>query len=291
MYSLPRRGNPGDTCLVARTDDVVDGIKRMILEGKLRPGERLPVEKELAESLGVSRGSLREGIRALAILGIVKVRQGDGSYVTSLDVARLLAPMGFVVDLQGDGQLRHIHAIRSLLETEAARLAATRITDEALADAKALLDEAEDILCHAPEEHERLIEIDIAFHRIICGHTGNPVLVGLIESLVSRTVRARLWRSLREEGADYRTHEEHVAIWRALCSRDPERARVRMANHLLGIEESLHNLPLDQDEPLNQPAGEPDAGVGPPPGPPRNLVPRAGDAGRCDHLTSYVRCF
>lgn len=246
---------------MSRTDDVVDGIKRMILDGRLRPGERLPVEKELAETLGVSRGSLREGIRALAILGIVKVRQGDGSYITSLDVSRLLAPMGFVVDLHGDGQVRHIHAIRRLLESEAARLAAMRITDEALADAKALLDEAEHILSHAPQEHERLIETDIAFHRIIASHTGNPVLVGMIESLASRTVRDRLWRSLREDGADYRTHDEHVAIWRALRARDPECAQVRMASHLLNIEESLHDLPVDIDRPLTQPGGEPESAV------------------------------
>lgn len=215
----------------------------MILQGELRPGERLPVEKELAETLGVSRGSLREGIRALAILGIVKVRQGDGSYITSLDVSRLLAPMGFVVDLQGEGQARHIHAIRRLLESEAARLAATRITDAALADAQALLDEAEQVLNHAPQEHEQLIETDIAFHRIIASHTGNPVLVGMIESLVSRTLRDRLWRSLREDRADHRTHEEHVAILRALRARDPESAGIRMANHLLAIEESLYDRP------------------------------------------------
>lgn len=230
---------------MSRTDDVVDQIKRMILDGRLQPGERLPVEKELAETLGVSRGSLREGIRALAILGVVKVRQGDGSYITSLDVSHMLAPMGFVVDLQGEGHAPHIHAIRRLLECEAARLAATRITDAALAEARALLDEATQILSHTPQEHERLVETDIAFHRIIARHTGNPVLFGMIEALVSRTVRDRLWRSLREEGADHRTHEEHVAIWRALRARDPEAARARMANHLLGIEEFVRNLPVD----------------------------------------------
>lgn len=237
---------------MSRTDDVVNGIKHMILAGKLRPGERLPVERELAEALGVSRGPLREGIRALSILGIVNTRQGDGTYVTSLDVSRLLAPMGFVVDLQGPGHVRHIHAIRRLLESEAARLAATRITDEALAEARALLDEAERILSHAPAEHERLIETDIAFHRVIASHTGNPVLIGMIESLASRTVRERLWRSLRQEGADQRTHEEHVAIWRALRARDAEAARVRMANHLLGVEESLRDLPVDDDELLTE---------------------------------------
>jgi DNA-binding FadR family transcriptional regulator len=228
---------------MARTDEVIDGIKHMILEGRLRPGERLPVERELAETLGVSRGSLREGVRALSILGILNTRQGDGTYVTALDVSELLAPMGFVVDLQGEGQNRHVHAIRRLLECESARLAATRITDEALAEAKALLDEAERLLDKSPEEHERVIEIDIAFHRVIAAHTGNPVLVGMIEALASRTVRERLWRSLREESADRRTHAEHVAILRALEARDPDAARIRMANHLLGVEDSLTDLP------------------------------------------------
>lgn len=233
---------------MSRTDDVVNGIKHMILNGDLRPGERLPVEKELAETLGVSRGSLREGVRALSILGILNSRQGDGTYVTGLDVSRLLAPMGFVVDLQGDGQTRHIHAIRRLLECEAARLAATRITEAALSEAEALLDEAGRILDKTPEQHERIIEIDIAFHRAIAAHTGNPVLTGMIEALASRTVRERLWRSLREEGIDRRTHGEHHAIWRALRARDPESARVRMANHLLGVEDSLPFLPGDDED-------------------------------------------
>jgi GntR family transcriptional repressor for pyruvate dehydrogenase complex len=233
---------------MSRTDDVVNGIKHMILNGELRPGERLPVEKELAETLGVSRGSLREGVRALSILGILNSRQGDGTYVTELDVSQLLAPMGFVVDLQGDGQAREVHAIRRLLESEAARLAATRITDEALAEARALLDEAGRILDETPDEHERIIEIDIAFHRIIAAHTGNSVLTGMIEAFASRTVRARLWRSLREEGIDRRTHGEHFAILRALYYREPDNARIRMANHLLGVEDSLPFLPLDEDE-------------------------------------------
>lgn len=231
---------------MSRADVVIDSIKRMILDGVFRPGDRLPVEKDLAESLGVSRGSLREGISALSILGVVDTRQGDGTYITKLDVAQLLAPMGFVVDLEGRGDARHVHAIRRVLECEAARLAASRITDEALAEARGLLDEAVRIAGETPHDHERIIEIDIRFHRIIAAHTGNPVLVGLIDAFAGRTVRARLWRSLHEEGADLRTHGEHLAIWKALAARDPERARIRMANHLIGVEESLYALPEDQ---------------------------------------------
>ncbi|MFC0533636.1 FadR/GntR family transcriptional regulator [Phytohabitans kaempferiae] len=233
---------------MSRADEVINSIKHMILEGVFRPGDRLPIEKELAESLGVSRGSLREGISALSILGVVDTRQGNGTYITNLDVTQLLAPMGFVVDLEGRGDARHVHAIRRLLECEAARLAAARITDQALTEARALLDEATRIASEVPHDHECIIEIDINFHRIIAAHTGNPVLVGLIDAFAGRTVRARLWRSLHEEGADRRTHDEHLAIWKALAARDPERARIRMANHLIGVEESLNALP-DDDTP------------------------------------------
>jgi DNA-binding FadR family transcriptional regulator len=234
---------------MARTDDVVDGIKHMILDGALRPGDRLPIEKDRAESLGVSRGTLREGVSALSILGILNTRQGDGTYVTNLDVTRLLAPMGFVADLHGQGSAQHVHAVRRLLECEAARLAATRITEEALTQAGDLLDEAARILDQSPHDHERLIETDIAFHRVIAAHTGNPVLIGLIEAFAGRTVRARLWRSLHEEGADRRTHHEHVAILTALQARDPERVGIRMANHLLGVEEALLRLPESDPAP------------------------------------------
>ena len=137
-----------------------------------------------------------------------------------------------------------------MLECEAACLAATRITDEALLQARDLLDEATRIAAESPPYHERIIEIDIHFHRIIATHSGNPTLVGLIDAFAGRTVRGRLWRSLHEEGADRRTHEEHLAIWRALAARDPERARIRMANHLVGVEESLYALA--DDEPLSE---------------------------------------
>jgi DNA-binding FadR family transcriptional regulator len=224
---------------MSRTDEVVDGIRRMILDGRLRPGDRLPVEKDLADTLQVSRGSLREGVRALSILGVVHTRQGDGTYVTSLDPARLLSPMALVLDLQDDGAMPAFHSVRRVLETEAAGLAATRMPDGAVAEARAILDQVTEVLHVAPVDHDRFIEIDIAFHRVIAAHTGNPVLEALIESFAARTVRARLWRGLHTEGIEERTHGEHEAIWRALAARDPAAARIRMASHLLGVEDSL----------------------------------------------------
>jgi GntR family transcriptional repressor for pyruvate dehydrogenase complex len=224
---------------MSRTDDVVDGIKRMILAGELGPGMRLPVEKDLAEHLGVSRGSLREGVRALSILGIGHTRQGDGSYVTALDPERLLAPMGFVVDLHGESPDRPFHQVRRVLETEAAGQAATRIDAAGLAEARSILDDAAALLDADPVDHDRFIEADVAFHRTVAAHCGNPVIAALVETLASRTVSERLQRGRDRSGAESRAHSDHEAIWRALSDRDPERARTHMAAHLLAVEEDL----------------------------------------------------
>lgn len=224
----------------SQTDVVVQGIKGMIISGELSPGAQLPVEKDLAARLGVSRGSLREGVRALCIMGVLDVRQGAGTYVTSLDPSLLLAPMSFLVDMQGPAGAAQLQSVRRVLESEAAALAALAISDQELAAAEALLAEVEPILSTTePVDHEAVMEIDIAFHRMIAKAAGNPALEALIEALANRTVRGRLWRALSEEGAETRTHDEHVAIVAALRTRNPDIARLRMANHLYGVEEFL----------------------------------------------------
>ncbi|WP_066461229.1 FadR/GntR family transcriptional regulator [Sanguibacter suarezii] len=228
---------------MSRTDQVVDGIKSMLLDGRLAPGDRLPVEKDLAADLGVSRGSLREGLRALATLGIVDSRQGDGTYITSLDPELLLAPLSFVVDLQGHSDATDFHEVRRVLETESAGLAALRMDDAALARARQTLDDAAEILGGTEVDHDALLDTDIAFHQVIAVSSGNPVLAALVEALASRTARARLWRGMTQEGVEHRTHSEHEAIYAALVAGDPDRARLRMANHLLEVEDFVHTTP------------------------------------------------
>ena len=157
----------------SQTDVVMQSVKDMITSGRLAPGSRLPIEKELAASLGVSRGTLREGVRALAMMGVLETRQGDGTYVTSLDANLLLAPMGFMVDLQTPANSAHLQSVRRVLESEAASRAASRLTDQQLAAAKTVLDDVEPLL-DADEitDYEAIMEADIAFHRIIAERRG-----------------------------------------------------------------------------------------------------------------------
>lgn len=230
---------PSRTPGVSQTDVVVESIRQMLIDGRLRPGDRLPVERDLAAALGVSRNPLREGVRALSMMGVLETRQGDGTYVTKLDPSMLLAPLGFVVDLQDGSGTHHLHAVRRILETEAAASAALQIGPAELDAAAELLRHNEAELTLGEPNHETVIENDIAFHRMIAEASGNPVLAALIDALGGRTMRDRLRRSISQPGADETSHREHLSILAALTAQDPDRARTRMAAHLFTVEDYL----------------------------------------------------
>jgi GntR family transcriptional regulator, transcriptional repressor for pyruvate dehydrogenase complex len=224
---------------LSQSDIVVRGIKDMIVRGELNPNDQLPIEKDLADALSVSRGSLREGVRALSVLGILETRQGSGTYVTNLEPALLFAPLGFIVDLQYGHDAEQLHSVRRVLETEAAGHAALYITDAQLAEITVALNSFELELTAEKLDYERLLELDIEFHRIVADASQNPVLGALITSLSSRTVRGRLLRAVSDSHAEYNTLAEHRAIKAALADHAPDRARLRMANHLLAVEDFL----------------------------------------------------
>lgn len=232
---------------MSQSDVVVYGIKKMIVDGKLAPGNRLPIEKDLAVVLGVSRSSLREGVRALSIMGVLETRQGAGTYVTSLDASLLLAPMAFVVDLQSSKRAANLHSVRRVLETEAAGLAAEAMSPSDVTELQDCLDRMAAAMKSGGVGHEEIMATDVEFHRLIAAKCGNPVLSALIEALASQTVRGRLWRAISDDHAEQRTLSEHQAILNALKDGAVERARLRMANHLLDVEEFLHERPVEPD--------------------------------------------
>lgn len=222
----------------SRSNVVIDGIREMITSGELVAGSRLPVERELGARLGVSRGPLREGVRALVILGVLETRQGDGTYVTSLEPGQLLEPLGMLAELQSPENSVHLLGVRRVLEPEAAAHAALRISDDELAEARRILDRGEALLTAGDDvDLEATIDVDTEFHRVIATASGNPAFAAIIEALVSRTARARLWRAIHQSGAVHETQREHRAILDALEAHDPDRARIRMSVHVLGVEE------------------------------------------------------
>jgi GntR family transcriptional regulator, transcriptional repressor for pyruvate dehydrogenase complex len=183
-------------------------------------------------------------------MGVLETRQGDGTYVTSLDSNLLLAPMGFMVDLQAPEHRHDLHTVRRILETEAAARAALYITDDQLTDAAAILDQVAPLMATGEElDHEAIMEADIAFHHLVAQASNNSALAALIDALANRTQRARLWLGLHNQGQVIAAHGEHVAILGALQAHHPDRARLLMGHHLLVVEDYVQDQPvLDEDQ-------------------------------------------
>lgn len=222
---------------MALTDEAIERIKSMIVSGELHPGDRLPKEADLAERLGLSRNSLREAVRALSLIRVLDVRQGDGTYVTSLQPDVLLDTVGFVIDFHRDDSVLHLLEVRRILEPAATAMAAQVMTDNEIASLGALVDS----MSTAADLNE-LIKGDLEFHHRIAVGSGNPVLASLIDSLSAPTLRARIWRGLAQEGAIARTHEQHQAIHQALAARQPDLARAWAMVHIAGVEEWLRRV-------------------------------------------------
>lgn len=208
------------------TDSTIVKIRDLIINGSIKPGDRLPPEQELALSMGISRSSLREAVKALSQAKVLDVRRGDGTYVTSLEPQLLLSGLSFVIDLMEDTTLADIFEVRKLLEPSSTALAAQRITDdqlEALRIGMASMREA-----HDPEE---LVIRDMDFHAQIAEATGNTSLCSILDAISSRAVRARVWRA-SVVGMKTMTLSAHQLILDALTDRDPSLAHAAATVHV-----------------------------------------------------------
>jgi GntR family transcriptional regulator, transcriptional repressor for pyruvate dehydrogenase complex len=209
------------------TDTAIEKIREMIASGQWGPGDRLPKESELAAQLGLSRNSLREAVRALSLIRILDVRQGDGTYVSSLEPDLLLESTRFTTHLLRDHTIIEVFEVRRMLEPPAAALAATRMGEQELVALRAELDRM-----LAADSVEELVDADVAFHAIVAAAAGNAVLSSLLDSLAARTMRARLWRGVADANALDITRAEHARIYEALAARDPELARAATTLHI-----------------------------------------------------------
>jgi GntR family transcriptional repressor for pyruvate dehydrogenase complex len=215
------------------SEQIVDRILQMIKEKRLKPGDALPSQRELAMMMGVSRPSIREALRALAVMNVIDIRHGSGMYVTALEPERLVERLEIVFALDHSTYL-DLFAARRILEVGLAELAATRISDEELEElgnclvrSRATVDDA-----HA------FMEADLDLHNRILVATRSPIL-----SLFMRVInRLSLYsRSLTGESAEVRRQSlaDHEEIVRALRDRSPAEARNAMLQHLLNVERKL----------------------------------------------------
>lgn len=217
-------------------ESVAEMVARRILDmvsaRALRPGDQLPPERELAESLGVSRPSVREAIRGLAILGVVRSRQGGGAYITRLDAEALLGPLQFFLSLE-DVNIRELYDARALVESDVARRAAVNMSEGQLDALEAMLDAQRGTLADAGAF--RLS--DFAFHEAIWEGCGNAFLRRIGESLNVLGLEFRK-RASETKGVLEQSLADHHRLVAALRSRDADAAARAAESHMQNVYQS-----------------------------------------------------
>ena len=152
---------------------VADRIQQLIISESLRPGDKLPGERELAERMGVSRTVVREAIRVLSVRGLVKTKSGCGSYVRALDASDVSAPMALFFKLkQSPTLVRDVYDLRRIIEVEAAGLAAARATEDDLET----IQETIDAMSVGAKSVEQFVQLDLDFHMALAAATHNDLL-------------------------------------------------------------------------------------------------------------------
>lgn len=229
----------------ATTEDVIARISDLIKGAQLKAGDRLPAERDLAKQLGVSRPSLRGGLRALASMGVLKSRQGAGTFVAGGPPTLDSEPLRLLAALHGFS-FNHMFETRSILEVGAAGLAAKNATSEQLAT---LAEEIAEMYAALADPQEYLVH-DIRFHRAIAAASGNPTLATLVE-MVSAVLYERR-RETIDRAHDFKESMElHQRLYRAIRARQPEEARAAMSEHIRRAQEAFA-LEESEEQTTNQ---------------------------------------
>lgn len=217
-----------------RTVDVVSQrLLSAIARGQFKPGTKLPPERELAGMLQVSRNVLREAVRQLETMGVISVRQGDGTYVTEdADGHAIKSPLEQLA--LADTNVLDLMEARQAIEVKAASLAAHRGGVEDHETLRHILDEMAERL-HAPSDYA---EKDFQFHYTVVRASRNMVLVKLFTA-VQDVLKLYLVRALAVPGVPEISHDRHQRIAEAILSRDPEQSAAEMEGHLLDVTHRL----------------------------------------------------
>jgi GntR family transcriptional repressor for pyruvate dehydrogenase complex len=208
-------------------EQIAEQIEQLILSGKLRSGDRLPTERELAEQFQASRTAVREAMKTLAQRGLVDMRPGRGTLVidgTSQAMRHSLDLMMRVGQLSSSAELVEV---REILEPEIAAMAAARATEEHLA----ALAEAVRVMDDNLHDADRYIAADNDFHRTLARATQNTFILAFLDSLVDLLSEQRK-HIFSVTGGPVRGQEHHKLLLETILRHDPETARTAMRSHL-----------------------------------------------------------
>lgn len=215
------------------SDRVTDRVLTMISTAALRPGDRLPSERDLATSFGVSRTVVREALRSLAAKGVLDVRTGSGATVARVDAERASEALRLFVQSAHHGEsdsavsYEQINDVREMIETRVTRIAADLATDQDLAGLRRIHAQFESV----PDDPEEASRLDVAFHRAIAASTHNPLYLIMLDSIEPVLLDIRR-KTLSVSGRPVRAASAHAVILGCLIDHDAAGAEQAMEDHL-----------------------------------------------------------
>lgn len=218
---MTRRKTPSDTRITAR---VLDKIKHLISTGAVVPGGRFPPEREMAKEFGVNRGSLRQALKVLEIMGVVAQRVGDGTYLSTSADLTLKEPLDFLV-LVDDLSHHELFETRMIVEPELAARAAQRATAEDLIGLRQAI-----VAMERSRTNEERLDADLAFHECIFRASGNRICY-----LLFRVIHRNLLTSMSQLSTRVPLNRPltfHKRIYAAIQERNSEEARRQMLDHI-----------------------------------------------------------
>jgi GntR family transcriptional regulator, transcriptional repressor for pyruvate dehydrogenase complex len=214
-------------------EEIVRKLLDYLLSHHVPPGGRLPSERQLAEAFGVGRSVIREALKSLSLLGVVHVRQGDGTYLTDLQSSLLPKVIEWGL-LLGERRTLDLVEARRHIEVATARLAAERRDERQLSELAALLER----MRHAAEDAEEFVDADIAFHIKIAEASRNTALLDILSG-IQALLRVWITRVISAAGRTEPSYREHEPVYDAILRQDPDAAAAAMDRHLLAASERL----------------------------------------------------
>ena len=213
------------------SEEVFDQIKLAIIEGKLKPGDKLPTERELMSQLGVSRLPIREALKLLANIGLIETRQGGGSYVRSLLADSVKDPLGLILK-DHNGKIFELLEVRKEIESYSAFGAAQRATIEEIASLRSLVEETKKYCDQGKKPPGRL---DADFHLAIAQYSHNTIQAHLtytIYNVFSEYFNYLIENICFNEEYQQTVYEQHAEIYDAISRKEPQRAKDAVLRHL-----------------------------------------------------------
>lgn len=209
---------------VSVVQQVIDNLTEAMLNRQLRPGDKIPTEAELAESMGVGRNSIREAVKILVYLGVLEIRRAEGTFVCDGFSESMIDPMIYGIILDKEDSYENLMELREMMEVGVMQLAMKKVTQKELDVLKNKLEDMHKEIHKGPDNVENAFWVDNEFHDIISDMGQNPLVdkINQVVRTLTHAMRLETVRTMIETGEGEELYKAHENIYRMIADKDME---------------------------------------------------------------------